>query len=463
MNLKSYAFLLQQMSLIEITKQSVAELIELINAKNQEDLLPVLEKLYPPDIAELFDELSLEQAVYVASLLEPQKKVDVFTELDDENKLTFLKGFETEDIANTFFAYMDSDDAADILNAMDTQKGKEILRKIADKEHSKNIASLLKFPENTAGSLMAKELIKVRENWTVKQCTEEIRKQAEEVDNVYSAYVVDEFDELIGWISLKRILLSKESQKITEIFNDNVISETTYTSGEEVAATMQKYDLVALPIVDAFNRLVGRVTFDDVLDYVKDEAEKDYQMLSGISESVESTDSVMLNTRARLPWLIVGLAGGIASSLVIGNFEAELAKNVQLALFMPLIMAMAGNVGVQSSSIMVQGLANNSITNSGLWSKLAKELAVALINGLVCSALLMGYGFISGNNHEIMMTVSLALIAVILLAAIVGTSVPLALDRLKIDPALATGPFITTSNDLLGLLMYFLIGYAILG
>jgi len=262
---------------------------------------------------------------------------------------------------------------------------------------------------------------------------------------------------------LKRILLSKESQKITDIFNDNVISETTYTSGEEVAATMQKYDLVALPIVDAFNRLVGRVTFDDVLDYVKDEAEKDYQMLSGISESVESTDSVMLNTRARLPWLIVGLAGGIASSLVIGNFEAELAKNVQLALFMPLIMAMAGNVGVQSSSIMVQGLANNSITNSGLWSKLAKELAVALINGLVCSALLMGYGFISGNNHEIMMTVSLALIAVILLAAIVGTSVPLALDRIKIDPALATGPFITTSNDLLGLLMYFLIGYAILG
>jgi len=451
------------MSAIEITKESVNELIELIDTRNQVELIPLLEKLFPADIAEIFDDIGLDQAVYLASLLEPQIKVVVLTELEADVKLKFLSGYTTEEIANDFIAFVDSDDAADILNSMDGNQGKEILRKISDKEHSKNIASLLKFPENTAGALMAKELIRVRKDWTVKQCTEEIRKQAEDVSNVYTTYVVDEYDELVGWISLKRILLSKESEKIADIFNDNVISETAYTSGEEVAATMQKYDLVALPIVDAFNRLVGRVTFDDVLDYVKDEAEKDYQMLSGISESVESTDSVYHNTRARLPWLIVGLAGGIASSLVIGNFEADLTQNVQLALFMPLIMAMAGNVGVQSSSIMVQGLANNSITNTGLWGKLFKELAVALINGLVCSALLMGYGFISGNSQEIMLTVSLALIAVILLAAIIGTVVPLALDRLKIDPALATGPFITTSNDLLGLLMYFLIGNAILG
>ena len=451
------------MSVLELNKESVSEIIELVEAQNQEDLFPVLEKLYPADIAELFDALNLDQAVYLASLLEPQKRVDVLTELESDVKLKFLAGYSSDEIANDFFAYIDSDDAADILNSMDNSEGKEILRKIKDKEHSRNIASLLKFAENTAGALMAKELIKVRQNWTIKQCTEEIRKQAEDVARVYTAYVVDEYEELVGWISLKRILLSKENTLVEAIYNENVISENTYTSGEEVASTMQKYDLVALPIVDAFNRLVGRVTFDDVLDYVKDEAEKDYQMLSGISESVESTDSILLNTRARLPWLIVGLAGGIASSLVIGNFEAELAQNVQLALFMPLIMAMAGNVGVQSSSIMVQGLANNSITNNKLWGKLGKELAVALINGLVCAALLMGYGFISGNNKEIMMTVSLALLAVILLAAIIGTVVPLALDRLKIDAALATGPFITTSNDLLGLLMYFLIGNAILG
>lgn len=451
------------MSAIELTKESIAELTSLIDNKEQEELLPVLEKLYPADIAEFFDELNLDQAVYVASLLEPQKKVDVFTELDEETKLKFLKGYENEDIANDFFAFMDSDDAADILNSMDRLVGKEILRKIKDKEHSKNIASLLKFPENTAGSLMAKELIRVKESWTIKQCTDEIRIQAEEMSNVYTTYVVDDYDELVGWISLKRILLSKESQKVSDIYNDNIISETAYASGEEVAFTMQKYDLAALPIVDAFNRLVGRVTFDDVLDYIKDEAEKDYQMLSGISESVESTDSVLLNTRARLPWLVVGLAGGIASSLVIGNFTEELAANVQLALFMPLIAAMAGNVGVQSSSIMVQGLANNSIGSDGLVRKLGKELAVALINGLVCSGLLMGYGLMSGNSQDIMTTVSLSLISVILFAAVIGTVIPLLLDQLEIDPAIATGPFITTSNDLVGLVLYFMIGNVILG
>ncbi len=446
------------MSAIEITKEFVHELISHIESTNQEELLPVLEKLYPADIAELFDELNLKQAVYLASLLEPQKKVDVLTELEDNVKLKFLAGYTNEQIAHDFFAYIDSDDAADILNAMDSRQSKEILRTITDKEHSRNIASLLKFPENTAGSLMAKELIRVKENWTIKQCTDEIRIQAEEVSQVYTAYVVDEFEELLGWISLKKILLTPENQKVEDIYDNNIISESTYSSGEEVAATMQKYDLVAVPIVDAFNRLVGRVTFDDVLDYVKDEAEKDYQMLSGITGGKDTSDTVLSNTRARLPWLIVGLAGGIASSLVIGGFESELARNVQLALFMPLIMAMAGNVGVQSSSIMVQGLANNSITNSDVWGKLGKELIIAIINGLVCSGLLMGYGFISGNHLNIMMTVSLALLSVILMAAIIGTVVPLALDRLKIDPALATGPFITTSNDLLGLFLYFIIG-----
>jgi magnesium transporter len=446
------------MSVIEITKESVEELVTLIQSKDPEELLPVLEKLYPADIAELFDELELDEAVYVASLLEPQKKVDVLTELEADIKLKFLAGYSNDEIANDFFAYIDSDDAADILNSMDTTQGKEILRTIVDKDHSKNIASLLKFADNVAGGLMAKELIKVKQNWTVKQCTDEIRLQAEEVSKVYTVYVVDDYDELVGWVSLKAILLAKETTVVADIYNDNIIFEFTYTSGEEVAATIQKYDLVALPIVDAFNRLVGRITFDDIIDFVKEEADKDYQMLSGISGKKDTSDTVLSNTRARLPWLIVGLAGGIASSLVIGGFEAELTKNVQLALFMPLIMAMAGNVGVQSSSIMVQGLANNSITNSDVWGKLGKELAIAIINGLVCSGLLMGYGFVSGNHLDIMMTVSLALLSVILMAAVIGTIVPLALDKLKIDPALATGPFITTSNDLLGLFLYFMIG-----
>ena len=452
------------MSAIEITKEFIEEFIQLINQQNAEELQPVLEKLYPQDLAEIFDdELDLDQAVYVASLLEPQKKVDVVIELEPEVKLKFFKGYSAEELADLYFTYMESDDAADVLNDLPTDLSKKILRKIEDKEHSRNIASLLRFPENTAGALMAKELIKVKLNWTVKRCTDEVRIQAESASNVVTAYVVNDYDELVGWVSLKRILLASENTLVHEIYADNVIHENTYASGEEVAATLKKYDLVALPIVDAFNRLVGRVTFDDVLDYMQDEAEKDYQMLSGISESVESSDSVYLLTRARLPWLVIGLIGGIGSSLVIGTFEADLKQNVQLALFMPLIMAMGGNVGVQSSSIMVQGLANNTIKSSGLLAKLGKEIMVALLNGLVCSLLLLAYGAISGNSQDIMVTVSVALMVVIVIAAMVGTLTPLLLDRFKIDPALATGPFITTSNDLLGLFLYFIIGNLLLG
>jgi magnesium transporter len=451
------------MSAIELTKEFIEELTSLIDSENSAELVPILDKLFPQDIAEVFDDINLDQAVYITSLLDDHKKVDVLIELEPDVKLKFFEGYSNQEIASTFFNHIESDDAADILNLMETSNSKEILRLIEDKDHSRNIASLLKFPENTAGSLMAKELIKVKLNWTVKQCTDEIRKQAEDVSNVFSAYVVDDYDELKGWVSLKQILLSNESTKVEQIYNDNVIFENTYASGEEVAASMNKYDIANLPIVDAFNRLVGRITFDDVLDYVKDEAEKDYQMLSGISSDVETDDSVFRNIKARLPWLIIGLLGGIASSLVIGSFEEELMRNVQLALFLPLIMAMAGNVGVQSSSIVVQGLANKTFDESGIWGQLGKEFAVALLNGLVCSALLMAYGLIVGNAQDIMMTVSIALISVILLAAIVGTAVPLILNKWKIDPATATGPFITTSNDLLGLLLYFLIGNMILG
>lgn len=452
------------MSAVEVSKEFIDEFILMTDEHDEQSLLPVLDKLHPQDIAEIFDDyLNLEQAVYVASLLDDQKRVDVVIELEPDVKAKFFKGYLPEELAEMFFAYMESDDAADILNYLPVDQSKTILRKIEDKEHSRNIASLLKFPENTAGALMAKEVMKVKLNWTVKRCTDEIRKQAESISNVFSVYVVNDYDELVGWISLKQILLASESRLVEDIYQDNVIYENTYSSGEEVAATLKKYDLAALPIVDAFNRLVGRVTFDDVLDYMQDEAEKDYQMLSGISENVESSDSVWLLSRARLPWLVIGLLGGIASSLVIGNFEAELQRNVQLALFMPLIMAMGGNVGVQSSSIMVQGLANNTINSTGIIAKLGKELLVGLLNGAVCSTILLGYGFLFGSAQMIMMTVSVALMTIILLAATVGTVIPLVLDKLKIDPALATGPFITTTNDLLGLFLYFIIGNIMLG
>lgn len=446
------------MEAFDLSKEFLEEFITQLDLQKEDELIPVLERLFPADIAEIFDSLNLDQAVYVTSLLDDDKKIEVLAELDPEVRVKFFEGFSKEEIALNFIQNMDSDDAVDVLSVLDTKDASEIISYIENKQDSLYLTRLLRYPDDTAGGLMGGEMIKVNINWNVGQCTEEIRKQAEEVTRVYTVYVVDDSDILLGWVSLKKIILAKASTPISEIFDSNIKYATVTTDGEDVASTMQKYDLIALPIVDSLNRLLGRVTIDDVLDLIKEEADKDYQMLSGISQSVEVKDKVWVLSKARLPWLIIGLFGGVLSSIVIGQFDGELQANVQLALFMPLIMAMAGNIGVQSSSIIVQGLANNTIDSSSVLGKLGKELMVALINGLVCSALLMGYGLISGKTNSIMTTVSIALLAVILLAAVVGTVVPLILDRFKIDPALATGPFITTSNDLLGLFMYFMIG-----
>lgn len=450
------------METFELSKEFIEEFVEQVESRNEDELVPILERLYPADIAELFDDLNLEQAVYVTSLLSSDKKVEVLAELEPEVRVKFFQGFSSEQIANDFIQHMDSDDAVDVLSVLDTEAASEIISQLEDRSYSLFLTRLLRYPDDTAGGLMAGELIKVNINWTVNQCTEEIRKQAEEVSRVYTVYVVDDSDILLGWVSLKKIILAKASTMISEIFDSNIIFANVNTSGEEIANKMKKYDLIALPIVDSLKRLVGRVTIDDVVDFIKGEADKDYQMLSGISQSVEIKDRVWVLSKARLPWLIIGLFGGVMSSIVIGNFEGELQRNVQLALFMPLIMAMGGNIGVQSSSIVVQGLANNTISSDSVWSKLGKELMVALINGLVCSSLLMGYGLISGNSNEIMTTVCIALFSVVLLAAVIGTTVPLILDKFNIDPALATGPFITTSNDLIGLFLYFVIGNLLL-
>lgn len=453
------------MSATDLNENILEDIKLLISQQNEEELRLVVERLFPQDIAELFDDLELEEAIYLTTFCDSNKRVDMVKELSSSVRKRFFEGYSNKDIAELFLQYMDSDDAADVLNELPNDHTKDLLAQIPDTEHSKNIAALLKFPDNIAGGLMAKELIKVNLDWNIKQCTEEIRKQAEDVENVYTIYVVNNYGELVGRISMKAILLAKETAKVKDIYTDNLIYENTYTTAEDVAATMQKYNLVALPIVDAFNRLVGRITVDDIIDYVKEEADKDYQMLSGISTSKDADDDTIFgHSRSRLPWLMVGLFGGIANSVVIGGFEESLSRNVQLALFMPLIMAMAGNVGVQSSSIVVQGLANNMIDERRIFGRLSKELSIALINGLICAIILLSYGLIFNRaTREIMITVSLTLLSVILIAGVVGTLVPMILNKFGVDPAIATGPFITTSNDLLGMMIYFLIASLLLG
>jgi len=450
------------MSQFQITDAFVDEIKEWISRDVVVNMASVLGRLYPQDIAELYDSLNTEESKYCQDLLIPEKAVEVLAELEPENREQLLLCYTPKEIATKFIENLNSDDAVDILNELPKSFSEEIISHVSDLELSIQLVSLLHYDDDTAGGLMAKELIKVNINWNLAQCTEEIRKQAENVKRVNDIYVVDDHEILLGIVSLKKIILERAQTKVSQIFDSNVLYAQVYTRAEEVASMMSKYNLEALPIVDSLKRLIGLVTIDDVIDFVKEEADKDYQLLSGISENVESTDKIWILSRARLPWLIIGLGGGLMNSFVIRGFENELSTNLQLALFMPLVAAMGGNAGVQSSSIIVQGLANDTLDTKNFFTRITKEFSVALLNGLICSGLLMAYSYFTGSTMGIAEVVSIALLSVIIFASLIGTFIPLILERFKIDPALATGPFITTTNDLVGLFLYFTIAKAIL-
>ena len=444
----------------ELTKDYIDQLLAHIEAKNEVAVHEMVKDLHPADIAEIYDELNIDQAKFIQVMLDGEKAADVIIELEEEDRERFLEALPSEVIAKQLIDKMDSDDAADLISELSEQKQEEVISHIEDLEQAGDIVDLLNYDEDTAGGLMAKELITVNENWNIMTCLKEMRKQAENIDEVYYVYVVDDNNVLKGTLSLKRLLLTQTNRKISNIINTDVISVKTDTPSEEVANIMDKYDLVALPVVDALNRLVGRITIDDVVDVIREEAERDYQLMSGITQDVESTDSAWVLTRARIPWLFIGLFGGIIGALVIGNYETDLGIYPQMAFFIPLIAAMGGNVGVQSSSIIVQALANNSMGFESIGRKLFKELGVAAINGIILSTVIFAYNFFFSESFALTVTVSTALFSVIIFASMFGTFVPMFLDRMKIDPALATGPFITTVNDIMGLFIYLMIGRA---
>ena len=447
---------------IEINSAYIIELTSIIEAKKSKELISRLEELHIADIAEIIEDLSLENAKYLFELIsDEEKSAEVLVELEDDTREDLLDDLSAKEIAKEVIDNLESDDAADIIGELSEDKKEEVLSHIEDEELASDISDLLNYPEDTAGGLMAKELIKVNENWNTVQCLKEMRKQAEGIKKVYTIYVVNNNDKLLGLLSLRKLLLTERSTSIKDIITTEIISVKATTDDKDVANIMHKYDLVALPVIDDLGKLIGRITVDDVMDVAKEEAEKDYQMASGISEDVESGDSVFELTRARLPWLLIGMLGGLLGAEVIGIFD--LKENLELAFFIPLIAAMGGNVGVQSAAIVVQGLANDSLKMENIFQKLIKELGVGLLNGIICSVIILGAAFGLGYSMEISFTVSISLLAVIVFAAIFGTFIPLTLEKYKIDPALATGPFITTVNDVLGLFIYFWIGQAILG
>lgn len=445
----------------ELTKQFLDELNLAVESKNETAVLALIEPLRPVDIAEIINEQDLEEAIAFYVFLSEEQAADVLIELDEDVRERFLKSLSSEQIAKQFIDNMDSDDAADLLAELPTEKKNEVISHIEDIEQASDIIDLLNYPEDTAGGLMAKELVKINIDWDIKTSINELRRQTQEVENVYTVYVVDDRDMLQGIISLKRLLLTPDKNKVRDIYNDKVISVKVDLKDEEVGQVMEKYDLVVVPVIDEIGRLVGRITIDDIVDVIKEEAEKDYQLASGISENVEYSDNLWLQTRARLPWLLVGLMGGIVSSNVISTYEGAIQIHPEMAFFIPLIAAMGGNVGVQSSALVVQGLANKSLGLDGVWSKVFKEMLIGLTNGLVCSGLLLLYNmfFPDQINWAITSTVSIALLSVIIFAGIFGTLIPILLHKYKVDPALATGPFITTTNDIFGIFLYFYIGH----
>ena len=443
-----------------ITAQLIEKISEQISKENTAKLQDLISDLHVADIAEILEELSITDAQFLYQFIAEEKSAEILVELDNDLREDLLADLTAKEIAEEVIDNLETDDAADVIGELSEEKQEEVLSHIEDQEHASDISDLLAYAEDTAGGLMAKELIKVNENWNTLQCLREMRKQAEHVKQVHTIYVVDNNDVLLGSMSLRRLLLTETNRPIKEILKTEIISVKATEDDEAVANIMNKYDLVVLPVVDDMKRLIGRITIDDVMDVVKEEAEKDYQMASGISEDVEASDSVWALTRARLPWLLIGMIGGLLGAAVIGVFDIR--ENFELAFFIPLIAAMGGNVGVQSAAIVVQGLANDSLKTNNIFQKLVKELGVGLLNGIICSLIILAAAFGLNYGLELSLTVSISLLTVIVFAALFGTVVPLTLEKYEIDPALATGPFITTVNDVLGLFIYFWIGQAIL-
>jgi magnesium transporter len=446
----------------KISKELITQIEQLIIAKNDAELGVLLNDMHHADIAEIFEELEAYEATYVFKILDSEVTAEILPELEDDLREKILRGMSAKEIAEELDE-LDTDDAADIIAELSQSKKEEVISELEDVEHAKDIVELLRYDEDEAGGLMGKELVKVNENWTVLTCVKEMRIQAENVTRVHSIYVVDDENRLKGRLSLKDLLTTSTKTPISEVYIKKVDYVKVHTPNTEVARIMQKYDLEAIPVVDEMGRLVGRVTIDDIVDVIKDEADKDYQLAAGISQDVEADDSIIELTRARLPWLVLALLGGFITVRVLGLFEGAMAEHGKLFFFTPLIAAMAGNVGVQSSAIIVQGLANNTLSGS-LFNRLIKEVSLSLLNGVILAIILfLGSHFLLGFEIQIGEIIAVSLISVIIIASLIGTFIPLLLDKMGVDPALATGPFITTSNDICGILIYFSIAKLILG
>ncbi|WP_303427129.1 magnesium transporter [uncultured Duncaniella sp.] len=439
----------------DFTPEYIHHLQKIIEDHADDAARDELKDLHPAEIAELYHELDIDEAEYLYLLLDEETQADVLMELDEDERQQLLSKMDAEDIAKQI-EHLDTDDAVDVIQELDEEEREKILSHIDEVEQAGDIIDLLKYDEDTAGGLMGTEMIVVNENWSMPECIRQMRMQAEDMDEVYYVYVVDNDDRLKGTLPLKKLITHPSVSKIKHVMEDDPVAVKADTPIDEVALDFEKYDLVAMPVVDSIGRLLGRITVDDVMDQVRDSNERDYQLASGLTHDVESDDKLFAQTKARLPWLLIGMIGGLCNSFILGKFEGGFVVDPALALFIPLIGGTGGNVGTQSSAIVVQGLANGSLDIKKSTQQLLKELGVGLLNGGIIALLVFIYNYFTiGHGHEVTtFAVSISLFCVVMFASVFGTFVPLTLEKLKIDPALATGPFISITNDIIGMLIY---------
>lgn len=439
----------------EFTDEYIQNLRSIIAAGDEESARRELADLHPADIAELYQDLDLEEAEFLYKLLDEETAADVVMELDEEDRRKLLSNMDAEDIAKQFIDHLDVDDAVDLIQELDEEDRDEILSHIDDVEQAGDIIDLLKYDEDTAGGLMGTEMIVVNENWSMPECIKEMRMQASDMDEIYNVYVVDDDNKLRGILPLKKLITDPSVSKVKRVMEEDPVSVKADTPIDEVALDFEKYDLVAMPVVDSIGRLLGRITFDDVMDQVRESQERDYQLASGISSDVDADDSVFAQTKARIPWLLIGILSGILASLILTGFEDQLAAVTALALFIPVIGGTGGNVGVQASAIVVQGLANGSLDVREFTRQIWKEVVIGLLNATVLTAVIFVYNLIMlPGEFAVTISVATSLFCVVMFASILGTLVPMTLEKLHINPALATGPFIQISNDLVGIIIY---------
>ncbi|WP_281614056.1 magnesium transporter [Flammeovirga sp. SubArs3] len=439
----------------EYSAKYIKQLSRAVEQQEDTYLINEFDGMHSADISSVMEGLNAEECKYILELLNPEVGANVISEIDEDTRKNFLELFTPQELAK-YMDQTDSDDAADILNEFPVKSKEEVLASMNNHEKVQYIIDLLHYEEDCAGGLMAKELVKANINWNVKQCIDEVRRQGRDVDKLYTVYVVDDYDVLLGRISMKKLLMATDDIKVSDLYEPQIAKVYSYQDEEEVADIMQHYDLEVIPVINVQGRLIGRITIDDVVDVITEQAEKDQQAMSGLSEDVEETDSFWQMAKARLPWLIVGMSGGLLGANFLGGFEAELSRIPAMAFFIPLITATGGNVGIQSSTIVVQTLASGGFQGS-VWNRYLRVFIVAILNGLTLASLVYGFNMVFSDNHELAIVVSVALFSVIMIASFMGTITPIILNKFGINPALASGPFITTCNDLIGLGVYFMV------